>query len=109
MEYRNKAINVGTSFTTGLSATTSQKFLVKTIHASNLFSGATSIDVRWYDSSESTSYYLAYDISVPNASSFQLLDGTFVLEPFDYIEAKCGDANALDITFSYLEITDSEG
>lgn len=109
MEYKNSSLQTTTTLSTVLSATTNQKLLVKTIHSSNIFSGDTSLDIRWHDTSEATDTYLAYNIVIPEVSSFQVLDGTFVLEPDDYIEAKSGDNAAIDLTVSYLQITDSEG
>ena len=109
MEYKNTSSQTTTTLSTILSATTSQKLLVKTIHSANIFSGDTTLDIRWHDTSEATDTYLAYNITIPQVSSFQVLDGTFVLEPDDYIEVKTGDAAAIDLTVSYLQITDSEG
>jgi len=109
MEYLNTGDNLGTGYTTTLSASSTTKLLVKTAHACNVFSADTSFDLQWYDSSEAATYSLSYDITVPQSSSFQALDGTFVLDNNDYLQAKCGNGTAIDITLSYLEITNSEG
>lgn len=109
MEYKNSSSQTTTTLSTILSATTNQKLLVKTIHSSNIFSGDTSLDIRWHDDSEATDTYLAYGITIPQISSFQVLDGTFVLEPNDYIEVKTTDEASIDLTVSYLQITESEG
>ena len=110
MEYLNAGVTLSSGYTTVLSATTGNKLLVKTAHASNVFSADTSLYLRWHDNSESTSYHLGYNITIPQASSFQALDGTFVLDTDDYISASTeSDASAIDLTVSYLEITTAEG
>lgn len=109
MEYLNKGVGLTTAFTTTLSASTTTKYLVKTAHACNVFSADTSFYLTWYDSSAAATYYLSYNVTIPQASSFQALDGTFVLDNNDYIQAKASNNSAVDLTFSYLEITNSEG
>lgn len=111
MEYLNAGATISSGYTTVLSATTGNKILVKTVHATNIFSGDTSIYLRWHDNSDSNnSYHLSYNVTIPQASAYQALDGTFVLDTGDYIQASTeSDANAVDITISYLEITTSEG
>lgn len=107
MEYLNAGATIGNGYTTILSATTGNKILVKTVHATNVFSGDTSFYVRWHDNSDSNnSYHFAYNITVPESSSFQALDGTFVLDTGDYIQASTeGDSDSIDLSISYLEIT----
>tara|TARA_Y100000389_G_scaffold188228_1_gene210563 strand:+ start:1098 stop:1433 length:336 start_codon:yes stop_codon:yes gene_type:complete len=111
MEYLNAGSTITSSYGTVLSATTGTKILVKTIHATNTFSGDTSLYLRWHDNSDSNnSYQLSYGVIVPQISSFQALDGTFVLDTGDYIQASTeSDTDAIDLTISYLEITTSEG
>jgi len=110
MEYLNAGVTITSTYTTVLSATTNTKLLVKTVHATNTFSGDTSIHLRWYDSSEATTYSLSYDVTIPQTASYQALDGTFVLENNDYLEAQTGgDVNSIDLTISYMEITNTEG
>jgi|DEB0MinimDraft_4_1074332.scaffolds.fasta_scaffold120404_2 hypothetical protein len=111
MEYLNTGSNLGTGYTTVLSATSTTKLLVKTAHACNAFSADTSFYLQWYDSSESSTYSLSSNVTIPTASSFQALDGTFVLDNNDYIKAKCGivTGTSVDLTLSYMEITNSEG
>lgn len=109
MEYLNTGSHLLTGSTTVLSASTTTKYLVKTIHATNIFSGDTSLDVSWVDNSGGQTYYLAYNVTIPQASSFQALDGTFTLDNLDSIQASCGNANAIDLSISYMEITNSEG
>ena len=48
-------------------------------------------------------------LTIPQASSFQALDGTFILDNLDSLQASCGDANAIDLSISYMEITNTEG
>jgi hypothetical protein len=111
MEYLNAGATIGNGYTTVLSATTGNKILVKTVHATNIFSGDTSVNIRWHDNSDSNnSYHFAYDVTVPQSASFQALDGTFVLDTGDYIQASTeGDSNSIDLSISYLEITTSQG
>lgn len=109
MEYLNTGSALTTGYTTTLSASSTTKLLVKTAHACNIFSADTSFDLQWYDSSEAATYSLSYNITIPQSSSFQALDGTFVLDNNDYIQAKAGDGTAIDLTLSYLEVTNSEG
>jgi len=109
MEYLNSGSNLGTGYTTTLSATSTTKLLVKTAHACNTFSADTSFHLQWYDSSAASTYTISHNITIPQASSFQALDGTFVLDNNDYLQAKCGDDTAIDLSLSYVEINNSEG
>jgi|TARA_R110001592_G_scaffold35515_6_gene120801 hypothetical protein len=109
MEYLNTGSHLGTGSTTVLSASTTTKYLVKTIHATNVFSADTSFNVSWVDNSGSQTYYLGYNITIPQSSSFQALDGTFTLDNLDSIQASCGNNNAIDLSISYMEINNSEG
>lgn len=109
MEYLNSGAILGTAYTTTISATSTTKYLVKTIHACNTFSADTSFDLQWFDSSAGSAYTMSFNVTIPQSSSFQALDGTFVLDNNDYIQAKCGNANGVELSFSYLEITNTEG
>jgi hypothetical protein len=109
MEYLNIGSHLVTGNTTTLSATSTTKYLVKTIHATNVYSADTSFNLSWVDNSAAQTYYMSYNVTVPQASSFQALDGTFILDNLDSIQASCGDANAIDLSISYMEITNSEG
>tara|TARA_R110002012_G_C11517558_1_gene599097 strand:- start:630 stop:965 length:336 start_codon:yes stop_codon:yes gene_type:complete len=111
MEYLNAGSTVTSNYNTVLSAETGTKILVKTIHATNTFSGDTSLYLRWHDNSDSdNSYHMSYGVVVPELSSFQALDGTFVLDTGDYIQASTeSDVDSIDLSISYLEISTSEG
>lgn len=109
MEYKNKGALIGTGTTNVLSATTNQKLLVKTIHCTNSYSADTSVNLQWNDKDASATYDIANGVTVPVSSSFQALDGTFTLEPLDSIQASAGHASGVTVTFSYMQITDSEG
>lgn len=109
MEYLNAGAKLGTAYTSTLSAGTGTKYLVKTVHACNTFSADTSFHLQWNDNSIGSAYTISHNITIPTASSFQALDGTFVLDNLDDLQAKCGTADAVDLTISYLEITNSEG
>ena len=108
MEYLSTGEQLGTGYTTVLSATTTTKNLVKTIHVTNI-SGDTSLHLQWYDNSKGNTISLAHNVTIPEASSFQALDGTFVLDNNDYLQAKCTNLNNLDISISYVNINNSEG
>ncbi len=103
MEYLSTGEQLGTGYTTVLSATTTTKNLVKTIHVTNI-SGDTSLDVQWYDNSKGNTISLAHNVTIPESSSYQVLDGTFVLDNDDYLQAKSTTLNNLDITISYMSI-----
>ena len=109
MEYRNKGFKIGTGSTSILSAETTTKYLLKTVHATNIYSADTTFNLTWTDDSSSETYYLSYNITVPQSSSFQALDGTFVLDNFDSLQVFSTNDNSLDISISYMEITNSEG
>lgn len=109
MEYLNTGAHLISGSTTVLSASTTTKLMVKTIHATNVFSADTSFNLRWVDNSAGDSYYMSYNITIPQSSSYQALDGTFTLDNLDSIQASCGNSNAIDLSISYLEITNAEG
>tara|TARA_B100000927_G_scaffold42313_1_gene30147 strand:+ start:909 stop:1238 length:330 start_codon:yes stop_codon:yes gene_type:complete len=109
MEYLNTGSHLGTGSTTVLSASTTTKYLVKSVHATNVFSGDTSFALSWVDNSESQTYKLAFNVRIPEGSSFQALDNTFTLENLDSLQANCGSDNAIDLSISYMEINNSEG
>jgi len=109
MEYLNTGSHISTGTTTVLTAGASTKYLIKTVHATNISSGDTSFNLSWVDNSGSQTYYLGYNLTIPQASSFQALDGTFILDNLDSLQASCGDANAIDLSISYMEITNTEG
>lgn len=109
MEYLNKGSKLTTSNTTVLTAGNDNKLLIKTIHATNIYSANTNTYISWTDSSEGQSYSLAYNINLPEASSFQALDGTFVLDNNDSISAYSTNGSSVDLTISYIEISNTEG
>ena len=109
MEYLNIGSHLGTGDTTTLSSSTTTKYLVKTVHATNVYSADTSFNMSWVDDSAGETYYMSYNITIPQSSSFQALDGTFILDNLDSIQSSCGVANGIDLSISYLEITNSEG
>jgi hypothetical protein len=52
---------------------------------------------------------MAFNVTIPQGSSFQALDGTFTLDNNDYIQSNSGNVNAIDLSISYMEITNTEG
>ena len=112
MEYLNKGVYVtSASAATVLTAGATKKLLLKTIHVTNITSSNAQITLKWSDSSDSNKeYFLARDVVVPNGSSFQAIDGTFVLESGDTLTAQQDLSGSLQATVSYMEIdTPSEG
>ena len=112
MEYLNKGIYItSASAATVLTAGSGKKLLLKTVHITNITSSNAQVTLKWTDSSDSNKeYFLARDVVVPNGSSFQAIDGTFVLEPGDVLTAQQDLSGSLQATVSYMEIaTPSEG
>jgi hypothetical protein len=109
MENLNTGTHLVTDLTTILSATTSTKHLIKTIHATNVFSADTSFNLSWVDTTASETFHMAFNVTIPQGSSFQALDGTFTLDNNDYIQSNSGNVNAIDLSISYMEITNTEG
>ncbi len=111
MEYLNKGheINSG-SFSTIITAGGSDKLLLKTIHLTNITSSNAQVTLKWVDSSDSnTEYFLARDVVIPNASSFQAIDGTFVLDNGDSLKAFTDITHSVQASVSYMQITNDEG
>tara|TARA_Y100001972_G_C7564365_1_gene283393 strand:+ start:89 stop:427 length:339 start_codon:yes stop_codon:yes gene_type:complete len=112
MEYLNKGIFVtSASAATVLTAASGKKLLLKTIHITNITSSNAQVTLKWTDSDDSnTEYFLARDVVIPNASSFQAIDGTFVLDQNDSLTAQSDLSGSLQATVSYMEIaTPGEG
>jgi len=111
MEYLNKGheINSG-SFSTIITAGGSNKLLLKSIHLTNITGSNSQVTLKWVASSDSNAaYFLAKDVVVPNASSFQAIDGTFVLDNGDSLKAFTSITRSIHASVSYMEITNSEG
>ena len=110
MEYLNKGIYITSqSAATVLTAGASKKLLLKTIHVTNITSSNAQVTLKWTDNTDSKQYFLARDVVIPNASSFQAIDGTFVLEQNDILTAQSDLSGSLQLTVSYMEINDTEG
>ena len=110
MEYLNKGVYItSASAATVLTAGASKKLLLKTIHVTNITSSNAQVTLKWSDNTDSKQYFLAKDVVVPLASSFQAIDGTMVLEQNDSLTAQSDLSGSLQVTVSYLEIEDSEG
>ena len=105
MQYLNSGSHLVTGGTTVLSATTTEKYLIKTIHATNVYSADTSFNLSWIDNSAGQTYYISYNVTIPVASSFQALDGTFTLDVLDSLSASTTTDNAIDLTISYMSIS----
>tara|TARA_Y100001972_G_scaffold117316_1_gene156196 strand:+ start:184 stop:519 length:336 start_codon:yes stop_codon:yes gene_type:complete len=111
MEYLNKGIYItSASAATVLTAGSGKKLLLKTVHITNITSSNAQVTLKWTDSSDSNKqYFLAKDVVVPNASSFQAIDGTMVLDNNDILTAQSDLSGSLQVTVSYMEIDNSEG
>ena len=111
MEYLNKGIYITSqSAATVLTAGSGKKLLLKTVHITNITSSNAQVTLKWTDSSDSNKqYFLAKDVVVPNASSFQAIDGTMVLDNNDILTAQSDLSGSLQVTVSYMEIDNSEG
>ena len=111
MEYLNKGIYITSeSAATVLTAGSGKKLLLKTVHVTNITSSNAQVTLKWTDSSDSNKqYFLAKDVVVPLASSFQAIDGTFVLDNNDSLTAQQNLSGSLQLSVSYMEIDNSEG
>ena len=86
------------------------KLLLKTIHLTNITSSNAQVTLKWVDSSDSNAeYFLARDVVIPNASSFQAIDGTFVLDNGDSLKAFTNVTHSVQASVSYMQITNAEG
>lgn len=93
-----------------LTAGASKKLLLKTIHITNITSSNAQVTLKWRDTSTVNGvYFIAKDVVVPQASSFQAIDGTMVLDNNDYVTAQSNLSGSLHATISYMEIDNSEG
>jgi len=110
MEYLNAGATIlSGSFSTLLTAGASTKLLIKTLHITNVTSSDANVGIHWLDATAQATYSLGKDIVVPLASSFQALDGTFVLDNNDKLELTTSVSGSIHATVSYMEITNSEG
>jgi hypothetical protein len=72
-------------------------------------SSAVDVDVRYYDSSATAGYYLAYTVSVPADTTLVVLgkDSPIYLEESDEINARAGAASDATLIISYEEMDDA--
>ena len=114
MEYLNAGLEIWSgSYSTAVTASATTKLLIKTIHLTNVTTSNAQVTMHWLDSdsplaSEAT-FSLAKDVVVPNASSFQALDGTFVLDNNDSLQMKTDISGSVHATISFVRITNDEG
>ncbi len=111
MEYLNAGADIASgSFTTVLTAGATDKCLIKSVHLTNVTGSNAEVTMTWVDSSASnTEIYLAKDVVVPNASSFQAIDGTLVLDNSDSLKITTSVSGSINATVSYVQISNSEG
>lgn len=110
MEYLNKGEHLQVSDTTLIASGSADKILLKTVHLTNVSeTDDVTINLFWTDNSSGEDYYLGKNILLPVNSSFQALDGTFTLNNLDSLKANCSVDNSVDITISYMSITNDEG
>ncbi len=111
MEYLNAGKDIASgSYTTVLTSGATDKCLIKSVHLTNYTSSNAEVTMTWVDSSDSNvEYYLASGVVVPNASSFQAIDGTLVLDNNDSLKITTSVSGSISATVSYVQITNSEG
>ncbi len=111
MEYLNAGANITSgSFTTVLTSGATDKCLIKSVHLTNITSSNAEVTMTWVDSSDSNAeYHLASSVVVPNASSFQAIDGTLVLDNNDSLKITTSVSGSINATISYVQILNSEG
>ena len=98
-----------TAGTTILTCASDKVLKVNSIVVSN-FGNDVNASVQFYDSSATSSSYLAHRISIPNQSSLMVLgkDNGIYLEESDQIKAGIGTtATSSTITISYEELDDA--
>lgn len=73
--------------------------------ASNKLGASVNIDI-YLDKSSGDDTYLVKNAPIPAGSTFEVISGNkIVVEADDKIKARSPDANAIDLTISYLEQT----
>jgi hypothetical protein len=109
MEYLNTGTNLlSGSFSTLVTASASDKLLIKSIHCTNITGSNAEVTIKWVDSSNSNSeYFLSKDVVIPNASSFQPIDGTLVLDSNDSLLATTSISGSINTTVSYVSVPNS--
>lgn len=109
MEYLNSGANLTSgSFDTLLTAGATDKLLIKSIHFTNITGSNSDISMKWVDNSNGNAeYFLAKDIVIPNASSFQAIDGTLVLDNNDSLQATTTVSGSINVTISYATVPNS--
>ena len=96
-----KARNIGTSASTILTANSDDAVIG--IRVANVVTQTIQVDV--YISSGGNDYYLAKNVSIPQGSSIELIDGgsKVVLQSTDVLKAKSDTANSLNVWVSYID------
>mgnify|MGYP006908246693 CR=1 FL=1 len=100
---KSKALTLGTSATTILTAGSNELIKIKSlIVANNTGNSTQSFNARWRDDSETTQYYLARDVTVPFDSTLMFIGTDFplYLEESDYIQV-WASGTGIDATISY--------
>tara|TARA_Y100000389_G_C17430378_1_gene502208 strand:- start:1366 stop:1698 length:333 start_codon:yes stop_codon:yes gene_type:complete len=110
MEYLNAGIEIFSgSYSTVVTASSATKLLIKTVHLTNVTTSNAQVTMNWLDADSAATFSLAKDVVVPIGSSFQALDGTFVLDNDDKLQMQTDLSGSVHATISFVRITNSEG
>tara|TARA_Y100000389_G_C17302272_1_gene433579 strand:- start:366 stop:710 length:345 start_codon:yes stop_codon:yes gene_type:complete len=114
MEYLNAGIEIWSgSYSTVVTASATTKLLIKTIHLTNVTTSNAQVTMHWLDTDSpllsQATFSLAKDVVVPIASSFQALDGTFVLDNNDKLEMQTDISGSVHATISFVRLASDEG
>ena len=67
---------------------------------------AVTVQVQYYDSSETANHQLLEDVAIPAKTTLETLSGQkYILETGDALRIKAGTASALDVVLGVMEIT----
>ena len=80
-----------------------EKTLIKTIHSANTYVSGADITLRLEDNSKGNFYHLSSGMFIPAQSALQPVEGFFILEQGDILEAinDLAPDNSVDVTISY--------
>lgn len=85
--------------------------IVYSILVANKTAWATTVTVKWRDTSATTDYHIAYQTPIQGNGTypFELGEHGIPLEEGDLIKVTAGDTNALDVTVVAFETTGRSG
>lgn len=77
--------------------------IIKSVYCANISAIDTTVDL--YIDNGVTTFYLIKNGIVPDGTTLQIITEPVVVSAGDLIVAKANDANTIDVTCSYMEIT----